>query len=71
MCVANPGGLHAPAGGQGQFNGLCDLTDVAMCMAWTFLAKAGFQDSVVFLKAIQTVLRCILRVIFHCLGFTL
>ena len=38
-------------------------------MGRTFQATAGFQDSDIFQKAIEMILRCILGVISHLSGF--
>ena len=44
---------------------------LAINMDGTFQAAAGFQDSDIFQKAIEKVLRCILSVILHISGFKL
>ena len=47
----------------------CTISD--MFMGWNLQATAGFQDSDFCPKAIQMLLRCISKVIFHLSGFTL
>ena len=45
--------------------------ELRVCMGGTFQTTARFQDSDSFQKALKMVLRCILSVIFHLLGFRL